>query len=348
MRRKVMSHESVSAFCLEMALLVHAGISAEDGLYLLAEDAADAKEEKMLTEMAQVLGEAEPLSQAVRRAGVFPAYVGDMIETGEQAGRLEESLRSLSAYYDRQMQLNNEIRSVLLYPVVLMLLMLVIILVLLIKVLPVFNQVYEQLGGTMTGAAAVLLNLGDRLGTVMPVICVVLGVILALGLFIGLCPVTRGFVVSLYQQLFGSRGIGRKMSQARFCSAMAMGMKSGLNTEDAFRNAVRFQNKNKKIKRQQDACLNMLDQGESLAEAFRQNHMLSRKYCRILDLGTKSGTADTAMEEIARRMEESLDQQLQQKVGRIEPTIVILTSILVGVILMAVMLPLIHIMSSIG
>ncbi len=76
--------------------------------------------------------------------------------------------------------------------------------------------------------------------------------------------------------------------------------------------------------------------------------MLSRKYCRILDLGTKSGTADTAMEEIARRMEESLDQQLQQKVGRIEPTIVILTSILVGVILMAVMLPLIHIMSSIG
>lgn len=46
MRRKVMSHESVSAFCLEMALLVHAGISAEDGLYLLAEDAADAKEEK--------------------------------------------------------------------------------------------------------------------------------------------------------------------------------------------------------------------------------------------------------------------------------------------------------------
>ena len=130
MRRKVMSHESVSAFCLEMALLVHAGISAEDGLYLLAEDAADAKEEKMLTEMAQVLGEAEPLSQAVRRAGVFPAYVGDMIETGEQAGRLEESLRSLSAYYDRQMQLNNEIRSALLYPVVLMLLMLVIILVL--------------------------------------------------------------------------------------------------------------------------------------------------------------------------------------------------------------------------
>ena len=52
--------------------------------------------------------------------------------------------------------------------------------------------------------------------------------------------------------------------------------------------------------------------------------------------------------QITRRMEESLDQQLQQKVGRIEPTIVILTSILVGVILMAVMLPLIHIMSSIG
>lgn len=154
--------------------------------------------------------------------------------------------------------------------------------------------------------------------------------------------------MSLYQQLFGSRGIGRKMSQARFCSAMAMGMKSGLNTEDAFRNAVRFQNKNKKIKRQQDACLNMLDQGDHWRRLSGRIICLAESTAVSWILEQKAVQQTRLWKRLQGRMEESLDQQLQQKVGRIEPTIVILTSILVGVILMAVMLPLIHIMSSIG
>ena len=54
------------------------------------------------------------------------------------------------------------------------------------------------------------------------------------------------------------------------------------------------------------------------------------------------------MEEIARRMDDNVQMAIERKVGRIEPTIVIITSILVGIILIAVMLPLINIMSSIG
>ena len=88
--------------------------------------------------------------------------------------------------------------------------------------------------------------------------------------------------------------------------------------------------------------------GEPLADCFKKNRILDASYCRILDLGAKSGTSDTAMEEIARRMDDSAQLAIERKVGRIEPTIVILTSALVGIILVAVMLPLINIMSSIG
>lgn len=92
----------------------------------------------------------------------------------------------------------------------------------------------------------------------------------------------------------------------------------------------------------------MLEEGEPLAESFKKEKILEAAYCRILDLGAKSGTSDTAMEEIARRMDDNVQMAIERKVGRIEPTIVIITSILVGIILIAVMLPLINIMSSIG
>ena len=103
MSKKILSNEYISSFCLEMSLLMHAGIGTEDGLYLLSEDETDRKNKKMLTGMAEYLAEGHPLSGAVRESGRFPSYVGDMIETGEQSGRLEQSFQSLSAYYDRQM-----------------------------------------------------------------------------------------------------------------------------------------------------------------------------------------------------------------------------------------------------
>ncbi|MCM1441384.1 MAG: type II secretion system F family protein, partial [Roseburia sp.] len=186
------------------------------------------------------------------------------------------------------------------------------------------------------------------LGSSMPVICIVLGAIILLAAVIGCSSVLRGGVLHLYKRTFGDFGITRKLGESRFASAMAMGMMSGLNTEEAFRTAMLFQDTVPKARRRYEKCLQMLEAGDPMAQCFRENSILEASYCRILDLGAKSGTSDTAMEEIARRMEDSVQTQIEAKVGRIEPTIVIITSILVGIVLIAVMLPLINIMSSIG
>ena len=348
MSKRVLSNEYVSAFSLEMALLLHSGIGTEDGLYLLAEDEADKKNKQMLKDMAEVVAEGRPFSEAIREAGCFPRYVADMIDTGEMTGRLEQSFRSLADYYDRQVQISNQIRSAILYPVILMVLMLVIIVVLLVRVLPIFNRVYEQLGGTMNGTARVLLSFGNTLGNIMPVLCVILGVVVVLAAVLSGSRVARSGFLRVYKKLFGSIGLARRMAESRFSSAMAMGMASGLNIEDAFRTAMKFQDTTPKVQERYNSCLERLERGEPLAESFRADQILEASYCRILDLGAKSGTSDDAMAEIARRMDDAVQMDIERKVGKIEPTIVIITSILVGIILIAVMLPLVNIMSSIG
>ncbi|MBO6108127.1 MAG: type II secretion system F family protein [Eubacterium sp.] len=348
MSKKVLSNEYISAFCLEMSLLLHSGIGTEDGLYLLADDEPSPSNQKMLKKMAEVVSEGRPFSEAIREASCFPKYVADMIDTGEMTGRLEQSFRALADYYDRQVQISAQIRSAILYPVILLILMLVIIVVLLVRVLPIFNNVYEQLGGTMSGTAKALLSLGNVLGNIMPVLCVILGVIVVFIAVISGSRVYRGAVLSFYKKIFGSIGLSRRMAESRFASAMAMGMASGLNIEDSFRSAMRFQDTTPKVAERYGRCLERLERGEPLAESFREERILDAAYCRILDLGAKSGTSDDAMAEIARRMDDAVQMDIERKVGKIEPTIVIITSVLVGIILIAVMLPLINIMSSIG
>jgi type IV pilus assembly protein PilC len=70
--------------------------------------------------------------------------------------------------------------------------------------------------------------------------------------------------------------------------------------------------------------------------------------CRLLSAGLRSGAGDLAMEQITERMTERTELTIAEKVSRVEPTLVIITSLLVGMILLAVMLPLVNIMSTIG
>ena len=89
---------------------------------------------------------------------------------------MEEALRSLSTYYEERSRMDRRVRSALLYPAVMLALMLVVITVLLVRVLPIFNDVYASLGGSLTGVAGGLLAIGRGLDAAMPVLLVLLAV----------------------------------------------------------------------------------------------------------------------------------------------------------------------------
>ena len=114
--------------------------------------------------------------------------------------------------------------------------------------------------------------------------------------------------------------------------------------EEALDLAASFQGSESAKGRFED-CRRRMDEGTGLAEALRQAGIFPPAVCRMLDLGVRSGTGDTVMLDLARRMEEEALDAVEERTARVEPTLVIVTSILVGIILLSVMLPLLNIMS---
>lgn len=95
-------------------------------------------------------------------------------------------------------------------------------------------------------------------------------------------------------------------------------------------------------------CRTQLDNGAALADALRASGIFPAPYCRMLALGARSGSADSVMEEIARRLSEESEESLQRHVSRVEPILTISGSILIGIILLSAMLPLLNILAVIG
>ena len=298
-----LSNDQISALCMELALMLHAGISTDDGLRLMLEDEKAAGRSVVKT-LADAMDDGKPLAKAMAESGAFPPYAAGLVEVGTRTGRLEEALSALSAYYDNRARLETQVRGALLYPAMLFLLMLVVVAVLLAKVLPVFDQVFRSLGGTMTGVAGGLLQLGRWLDGALPVLCAVL--------------------------------------------ALSMGLRSGLPMEEALELAGSLLEDAPAAQQRCHDCRVRLEDGAPLADAMRQTRILPAAYCRMLALGARSGSADTVMEEVARRLSEESEAELQAQVNRVEPALTVAGSLLVGVILLSAMLPLLNVLSAVG
>lgn len=338
----------ISGLCLSLSFLLHAGVGIGDGLALLAQEEETPSLRAVLDEMARQMDDGASLAAALRDSGRFPNYVCGLVEVGERSGRTEEALAALARHYEDRARMERQLRSALLYPAVLLLVMLAVIVVLLARVLPVFNEIYADLGGRLTGVAGGLLALGRVLDQAMPVLCVLLVlVVLFLALFAAL-PAFRGRVLALWRKSRGDKGVSRQINTARFAQSLSMGLSSGLPLEEALTLSADLLTDVPSAAAKCRDCLARLDEGTPLAQAMSQSGVLPRAQCRLLELGLRSGAGDSAMEQIARQLSEESEMALEEKVGQVEPTLVVITSVLVGLILLSVMLPLMHIMTAIG
>jgi len=192
-----------------------------------------------------------------------------------------------------------------------------------------------------------LLRLGQALRAAMPVLCVIAGVLTAGLLLFSLWPAFGQKISALWHSWCGDRGVSRKISDARFLQALAMGMGSGMAQREALELALSLA-ENDGLARRGSNCLACVDRGEGLAEALRKNELLSAAQSRMLEAGIRGGQGEQVMEQIAARQLERGEVELENAVARVEPVLVVITCVMVGVILMSVMLPLMHIMTGIG
>ncbi len=348
MKQIRLTNEDIGALCLSLTHLFHAGIGAGDAFAMLAEDERERACRDLLGAMARNADEGMPLAENFRQAGWFPSYVCGLLEVGERVGKVEETLDALARYYDGRARMDRRLRSALLYPSVLLVVLLAVVVVLLVWVLPVFNDVYAQLGSRLTGVAGGLLALGSVLRKIMPVLCVVLGLLVVFAVLMAALPAFRESLTNFWRKNRGDKGVSPKINEARFAQALSMALSSGLTADEAVMLAAALSEGAPAFQARCESCRKSMQAGESLSAALRESGLLPRSECRLLEAGVRGGNGESVMEQIAARLLEESEGALEAQVGRIEPTLVVVMSVLVGVILLSVMLPLMHIMTGIG
>lgn len=346
----MLSNSEVAVFCEQSGMILESGLSMLEGISIMEGDVEpqNVQYKKMYEDMRSCLEETGVLHEALTKTGLFPAYVIQMTKIGEETGNLDVVMKGLAAYYEREENTMQDIKSAISYPLMILCMLLAIMLVMIVKVMPVFNQVYEQLGSQITGPGAILLKLGEVLKQYWVIPAVVICILAGASWW--LLKTTKGneALRRLTGRFFSSKSIVKRLNSARVSSAFAMALQSGMDYGRSFDMAASLLEEDEETKQKLVDCKEKMFEGESFSKVIKETGIYSPLQSRMIMIAERTGEADQALSKIALQIDDEVTAEIQNFVSIIEPTLVIVLSVLVGGMLLSVMMPLMGILSVIG
>lgn len=337
--QQLLGNLEIAAFCDQVAMVISAGIPAYEGISILLADAEDKETKELLQSIYEPLEAGSTFHDALTASEAFPQYVLDMVQIGELSGKLEDVLHSLNVYYEREENIKSSIKSAVAYPLIMIAIMFGVILVLVAKVLPVFNQIYNELGSSLTGFPLAMMHFSNALNTYAPFIIAALIILVIIAFAYSK---TNAFRLFMQRQNFSLN-----TASSRFANCMAMAISSGLDTTQGLEMAERLVD-NPYMKARIVKCKEMVEEGSSFSDAILANRIFTKTYAALLNIGFRTGSLETVMNKIFQEYEDRIDYDINRFLSRLEPSLVIVLSIIIGFILLSFLLPLIGIMASIG
>ena len=339
-----MTNQELFQFCEQFSIILRSGMSVIEGLTLLNDDSQSPRGKEILTFLSRDMEESGSLAHAMEESGAFPGSAVAYVRTGEETGCLDEVMSGLASFYQQEIQISGQIQSAVTYPLTMLGMMAAVIVILLVKVLPVFRQVFRQLGLEMTGISGALLGMGEAMSHYSAVLLFLLVLILALIIFLRFHPKGQQMIHKAVYHFPGMKEIPLALDYSRLCQCLSMGIRSGLPPElymELANAVVSWPDLRQKLSLTQEK----LGKGIGFAEAIEECQLFQTMELRMISLGIQAGAADEVMEKLTQRYEEKSLGTVSLIVSILEPTIVIALSFLVGLVLLSVMMPLLGLLS---
>lgn len=336
---RMLGNLEIASFCDQLAMIIGAGLPAYEGIAILLEDTPDKATKEILQTIYEPLENGYPFYEALKVSGVFPKYVLDMVEIGELSGNLDDILRSLNHYYQREESIRQGIKSAITYPLIMVGIMLAVLFVLIAKVLPIFNQIYTELGSGLSGFALAMMHFSDALNKYFIAIIIVLIVLIVLAFIFS--------KTGIWKSLFQSKKFAMNTAASRFANCMTLALGSGLDTTQGMDLALQLVDNSAMASRIQH-CKELLEKGNSFSDSILSAKIFSNIYASMITIGFRTGSMDQVMDKISKEYEDDIDYQINHFMAVLEPTLIVILSVMIGLILISFLLPLIGIMSSIG
>ena len=346
-RRSPLAGNELNSFTLQLATLLAAGQPLDRALQILIElpDAESAR--KLIERVREAVRGGAPLSGALESEhGVFSRLYVNMVRAGEISGSLHSTLKRLGEYLERSKALKDQVISAMIYPAILLTLVFAALTLLLVYVVPQFVPLFADLGTELPLITKFVLAIGTTLQSFWWLIA---GAIIFAVLWLRRQWTDPDQRMVLDTKMLGIKAIGpliAKIEIARLARTLGTLLDNGVPLLTALaigRNVVG----NKALVQAVDAASEDVKSGGGLSYGLGKSKLFPRMALQMIAVGEESGALDAMLLRVADAFDLEVKNTMDRLLAALVPALTIFMAVLVAFIMLAILLPILDLSSSI-
>jgi type IV pilus assembly protein PilC len=333
------SLKDLVVFTRQLATMVDAGMAVLGSLKGLAKQTHNKVMRDTITDICVRIEGGESLSDSMaRHPKVFNQLYLCMVTAGEKGGLLAEVLSRLATYLENTARLQRKIKSAMMYPTVVTVVAISITIFLLVKVVPVFQEIFDSFSGKLPGPTLFLIQISNIMQAwFIPIIFGIGASVYGWIYFIKTKP-GREFwdTWRIKLPIFGN--IAHCICLARFTRTFASLVHSGVPILSVMQTVSKVSG-NMVMEKAINAATQDIQLGESISDSLAKHPVFPDMIIRMMTAGEQTGKIDDMMERIANYLDEEIETVLAGLTALIEPILIVFLGVVVGGIVICMFLP---------
>jgi type IV pilus assembly protein PilC len=344
-RGKKVAAKNLAVFTRQFSVMIDAGLPLVQCLEILGTQEEDKNfSNVILATRAEVEGGASLADAMKRHPKAFDPLFTNMIAAGEAGGILDTILKRLAVYIEKNVKLQSQVKSAMIYPVAVISIAILVVAVILWKVIPTFASLFQGLGAELPLPTRVVIALSNGLVTFMPFVIVGLfALVFAFRAYYG-TPNGRMTVDAIVLKLPVLGMLMRKIAVARFCRTLSTLLASGVPILEALDITARTAG-NAVVEAAIQTTRKSIERGETIATPLKETNVFPSMVVQMIGVGEATGALDTMLAKIADFYEEEVDVAVAGLLTLLEPIMIAFLGGVVGGIVIAMYMPIFSLIS---
>jgi type IV pilus assembly protein PilC len=342
------SSKDIAIFTRQFSVMIDAGLPLVQCLDILGQQQENKGFQKIILQVRQDVEGGSSLAEAMRKhPQAYDDLYVNMVAAGEAGGILDTILQRLSAYIEKSVKLKGQVKSALIYPVAVITIAVIVVYVILWKVIPVFAALFAGLGAELPFLTQMVVGMSNFIGDFWWLIFLVIG----------------GTIFAVYQYYQTEQGrynidkvmlklpvfgmLLRKIAVARFCRTLGTLLASGVAILESLEITARTSG-NAILEEAIMSVRKEVEEGKTIAEPLARTEQFPPMVCQMIGVGEQTGAMDTMLNKIADFYEDEVDAAVEGMMALIEPILISFLGVVIGLIVVAMYLPMFTLISQIG
>lgn len=320
--------------CRQLSAMMSSGLTIVKALDILYKEEENKGAKEVWKAVYEDVQKGESFSNALEaKRGCFPDFFISMVDAGEISGSLDITMKRLQEYYANSNKLNNKVKGAMIYPCVLMVLVIVLVIGMSVFILPIFRSMMPE--DSLNALQRAMFGFSDFIIQKWYILLIAIVVIVG-GVYYALKveSVRLKFdYIKIKMPLIGPLMV--KIAEGRFSRTLSSLYSSGIPMVDCLERSSRILN-NTYIDKMFLQVVDEVKQGSPVSTALSKTEIFEGMFCSIIYVGEESGALDDILVKTADFYEEEADSAVTRLVSLMEPLMIIILGIGIGLVLAAI------------